>query len=142
MTNLPAIGSEVEVIIDRSYVTRYLHDGYKHLAMDNRIVGKVIPLPSWMRGDSDFAMFNYATKRESYIPLSRVVSIGGIKISQPKISADKVITVVSSKTGEPYTVRFDGRLRKWSCTCAGFQFRRKCRHVERENDNMSNKVNG
>jgi len=33
--------------------------------------------------------------------------------------------VVGSK-GKSYTVRFDGR---WSCTCAGFKFRRECKHT-------------
>jgi hypothetical protein len=37
-------------------------------------------------------------------------------------------TVISKRTGEEYTVRFSGRY--WSCTCMGFGFRGRCKHVE------------
>jgi len=37
-------------------------------------------------------------------------------------------TVVSSRTGEKYEVRFSGRY--WSCTCMGFSFKGRCKHVE------------
>jgi SWIM zinc finger len=133
MIALPVIGSEVEVIIDSTHVNKYLHHDLKHVVQSReRIAGKVIPLPSWMTRDADFAIYNYANLRESYIPFNRVISIDGIKVPQNTQRVDKVISVVSSKTGEPYTVRYDGRLNKWSCTCPGFQFRRKCRHVDRE----------
>ena len=33
---------------------------------------------------------------------------------------------VEGSKGKIYTVRFDGR---WSCTCAGFKFRRECKHT-------------
>jgi hypothetical protein len=36
--------------------------------------------------------------------------------------------VISTRTGEEYTVKFNGKY--WSCTCAGFSYRGKCKHVE------------
>jgi hypothetical protein len=132
MNNVPSVGSVVEIIIDRSYVNRYLDPNMKHsVAPQDKIIGKIIPLPSWMTQDSDIAIYDYKTNRNSYIPLSRILSIGGIKITQPEPTKDKMVTVISSKTGEPYNIRFDGRLNKWSCTCPGFQFKRKCRHISR-----------
>jgi len=37
-------------------------------------------------------------------------------------------TVISQRTGEEYTVRFNGNY--WSCTCMGFGYRGGCKHVE------------
>ena len=37
-------------------------------------------------------------------------------------------TVISTRTGEEYTVNFSGRY--WSCTCIGFNCRGRCKHVE------------
>jgi hypothetical protein len=36
--------------------------------------------------------------------------------------------VISQRTGEEYTVEFSGRY--WSCTCMGFGFRGRCKHIE------------
>jgi hypothetical protein len=36
--------------------------------------------------------------------------------------------VISKRTGETYSVKFDGKY--WSCTCQGFSFRRSCKHIE------------
>lgn len=44
----------------------------------------------------------------------------------PKEEVEKEVT--STRTGEKYTVRFSGRY--WSCTCMGFGFRGRCKHVE------------
>lgn len=36
--------------------------------------------------------------------------------------------VPSSKAGKSYTVEYDGA--SWSCTCSGFKFRGRCRHID------------
>lgn len=41
--------------------------------------------------------------------------------------AGQTWTVTGSK-GDNYTVSLDGD--RWACTCSGFQFRSRCRHVE------------
>ena len=46
--------------------------------------------------------------------------------STPKLSEVKTWSVQGSK-GDTYTVTYNGHA--WSCTCAGFGWRRKCRHV-------------
>jgi len=50
--------------------------------------------------------------------------------NEPIIIPDHEIseTVISQRTGEAYTVQFSGRY--WSCTCMGFGFRGRCKHVE------------
>lgn len=37
--------------------------------------------------------------------------------------------VLSERTGESYTVEFNGNY--WSCTCMGFGFRRTCKHCDK-----------
>jgi hypothetical protein len=36
--------------------------------------------------------------------------------------------VISKRTGEEYTVKFNGHF--WSCTCTGFGYRGHCKHIE------------
>ena len=55
------------------------------------------------------------------------------KESFPKEDEEKFIgnyqgIVVSARTGEKYTIKFDGRY--WSCTCMGFGYRNRCKHIE------------
>jgi len=44
----------------------------------------------------------------------------------PKGEYEKI--VISTRTGEEYTVKFSGRY--WSCTCPGFNYRGRCKHCE------------
>ena len=45
----------------------------------------------------------------------------------PAQSPDVRTYEVQGSTGNTYTVTQDGD--KWTCTCAGFGWRRKCRHI-------------
>lgn len=46
----------------------------------------------------------------------------------PKVKGDKTWQVLGSK-GSSYQVSVSSN--RWSCTCAGFGFRRKCTHIDR-----------
>jgi hypothetical protein len=50
--------------------------------------------------------------------------------SEPSILPDHKIfeAVISQRTGEQYDVEFNGR--HWSCTCMGFGFRGRCKHLD------------
>ena len=50
---------------------------------------------------------------------------------EPSINPQNPVTetVISERTGETYTIEFTGRY--WSCTCMGFGFRSRCKHVEK-----------
>jgi hypothetical protein len=51
-----------------------------------------------------------------------------VRRKEPLISETKNYTVTSSRTGEKYTV---SQVRgEWSCSCMGFEYRKKCKHVE------------
>jgi outer membrane protein assembly factor BamB len=124
---LAEIGANVEVII-KDYEP-YLPTGRRETTQT--LSGVVVATPKWMANLADLTLINSVTKAHNYIPKHKIVSIGGVKITQPKVTADKVFQVASSKTGELYTVRQDGRTKRWSCTCIGFQFHKKCRHAIR-----------
>jgi len=125
--NIPAIGTRVEVVLNISVPD--LCTGRRETT--ETIAGTVVATPKWMTQHSDLTLFNERDKINNYILMHRIVSISGVKIQQPKVTADVVLTVYSSKTGEPYNVRMDGRTKRWSCTCTGFQFHKKCRHSNR-----------
>lgn len=59
------------------------------------------------------------------IQRGRIVKIDGATVSS-KTSA-VVTKVVKGSKGEDYIV--SGSNGKWTCTCAGFQFRKSCKHV-------------
>jgi hypothetical protein len=50
---------------------------------------------------------------------------------KPKMEAKPTHTISemvdSSTAGKQYVVTFDGRF--WNCECAGYQFRKACRHI-------------
>lgn len=125
--NVPAIGTRVEVVLNVSVPD--LRTGRRETT--ETIAGTVVATPKWMTQHSDLTLFNERDKINNYISMHRIVSISGVKVEQPKVTADVVLTVYSSKTGEPYNVRMDGRTKRWSCTCTGFQFHKKCRHATR-----------
>ncbi len=124
---LAEIGANVEVLI-KDYEP-YLPTGRRETTQT--LSGVVVATPKWMTNFADLTLINSVTKAHNYIPKHKIVSIGGVKLQQPKVTADKVFQVASSKTGELYTVRQDGRTKRWSCTCIGFQFHKKCRHATR-----------
>lgn len=129
---MPEVGSAVEIVLDNSFVKNYLEPEARLRAPSTvTIRGTVIQTPPWMKQFADITVLNSDTKAHNYIPSHKIISIGGMKLKQPKVTADKIFQVTSSKTGELYTVRQDGRTKRWSCTCVGFQFHKKCRHATR-----------
>ncbi len=126
----PEIGSNVSVVIDNSFVHGYLIEGFKHLALPQETLsGTVVASPKWAA--DHLCILNSKTKAQNIIPPHKIISINDNVVEKKPVAQDRVLIVHSSKTGEPYTVRFDGRTRRWSCTCVGYQFHRKCRHATR-----------
>lgn len=130
--HMPEVGQLVEVVLDDSFVHNYLADDSKHLAQPTMVIrGIVIVTPAWMRQHAAISIFNLANEARCHIPAHRIVSIGGAKFDQKPVASDRVFEVISSKTGEKYHVVQSGRTKKWSCTCVGYQFHNKCRHIAR-----------
>ena len=126
----PEIGSKVDVVIDNSFVCSYLAADSKHRAKPQDVIrGTVFAAPKW--ASDHLCVINSDTKAQNFIPPHRIISINDTVVVHAPVVEDKVLTVYSSKTGEPYYVSLNGRTGKWSCTCTGFQFHKKCRHAVR-----------
>ena len=126
----PEIGSKVDVVIDNSFVYSYLAADSKHRAKPQDVIrGTVFPAPTW--ASDHLCVINSDTKARNLIPPHRIISINNTVVRHKPVVKDVLLTVQSSKTGESYNVRMDGRTKKWSCTCTGFQFHKKCRHAVR-----------
>jgi hypothetical protein len=52
----------------------------------------------------------------------------------PEFKPSNVVATITGSNGSTYTVSKNGG--RYSCTCTGFQFRRKCKHTQ-EFDNKS-----
>ena len=52
----------------------------------------------------------------------------GNEIPENFIKKDIEEKIISQRTGEEYTVSFFSNY--WSCTCMGYGFRRKCKHID------------
>lgn len=125
---MPEVGQVVEVLVDTSYVHRYLVASAKHIVAPQTLMrGTVVPTPSHMAGH--LTMVNAVTGVTNYIIAHDIISINNKKFSKPEPTADKIMLVKSSKGKETYNVKQNGVTKKWSCTCSGFQFRKSCRHV-------------
>ena len=55
---------------------------------------------------------------------------------EPKNSEGDHNWIVEGSKGNKYTVTLTGN--QWSCTCVGFNYRRKCKHVQLRKDSIYN----
>lgn len=82
-----------------------------------------------MRYTRDYTPSNTGTKFDTrVISMKNVVSINGIPVEAYEESIKEVL-IPSSRGGKGYTVRVENGIGK-ACTCKGFQFRNKCRHLK------------
>ena len=91
----------------------------------NTFEGKVVPNPKWL--DADYVSVH--TGNPMY-PVSHINKrfIVGHEFSD-KRSLERLFKVKSKSNGKTYNViSFEGFV---TCDCAGFQFRRTCRHVNK-----------
>ena len=128
MMKMPDAGQVVELLVDTSYVHRYLVDSAKHLVAPQTVMrGTVVPTPSHMAGC--LTMVNSVTGATNYISHHDIISINNQAVVQPKPTEDKILLIKSSKGNETYTVKQNGVTKKWVCSCAGYTFKKTCRHV-------------
>ena len=89
--------------------------------------------PLAMRYESKYTPSNIAPKFTTrVIHMRSVVSINGVDVSNQDYST-KTVEVPSSKPGSTYTVALAGGIAN-SCTCKGFMFNKKCRHLQEAED--------
>ena len=125
---MPAAGQAVELLLDTGHVHSYLVKEVKHLVAPKTVMrGTVVPTPPHMAGH--LTMVNSVTGATNYISHHDIISINNQAVVQPKPTEDKILLIKSSKGNETYTVKQNGVNKKWVCSCAGYTFKKTCRHV-------------
>jgi hypothetical protein len=81
------------------------------------IGGKTYACPGWHEVPEGTTLKEVQERWTQYLPKME---------DKPEVTID--VMVDSSTVGKQYNVTFDGTW--WSCGCAGFGFRRTCRHVK------------
>ena len=76
----------------------------------------------------------WAVSGQFWLPVDETAtldSIDHIMVYKPRSAPETPSSVqswqVQGSTGKSYTVTYDGHV--WGCTCAGFGWRGKCRHI-------------
>jgi len=126
MIKSPAIGSIVKV------TTRYPNTYYfsKEKYVFNVTAGTIVPNDRFVPAGS----FSITTGRKEY-PVAIIAEHNVVKIEMPgktlrasiKKSAPKVWKVKSSNGKETYNVVNNAG--SWTCSCVGFQYHRRCKHI-------------
>ena len=119
---VPAVGSKIKVRVSYGQGPKMIppQPGY------HEFEGEVLPSHKWLN-DRQFCLTGSSEYPVRIITMDLVEDIqlltGKFKDVDTKV---KVFSVKGSK-GNTYTVTRNGK--GWNCTCAGFQFRRQCKHV-------------
>jgi hypothetical protein len=124
--NIPAINSQVVVTVRYRDIYYFAEKPYKLVTL----TGKVVKSQKWVKADS----FSLETTDKEYpvkiIPVSWVTDV---KIISGKVDTVNVYNVVGSK-GDKYTVTKSAD--QYSCTCVGFKFAAKCKHIQSIKDKL------
>jgi hypothetical protein len=124
--NIPAINSQVVVTVRYRDIYYFAEKPYKLVTL----TGKVVKSQKWVKADS----FSLETTDKEYpvkiIPVSWVTDI---KIISGKVDTVNVYNVVGSK-GDKYAVTKSAN--QYSCTCVGFKFAAKCKHIQSIKDKL------
>jgi hypothetical protein len=120
--------THVELVVNSAHVHAYLTDDAKHRrAPKVQITGTWVKSPKWF---ADYVTVeNATTGRTHHVPHYLILQVNEVTPDVPQITSDRTFEVPASKGGTPYKVTQNGVTKKWSCTCSGWQFRQKCRHV-------------
>jgi len=135
--NVPDIGTFVEVeVIDSAYSRKHVYEKPWLISPTFKCKGKVLPSPSWQKNGGFLNISaDFGTQGIRQISLDKIVSI--IIVTnlnsvqhKPIVQHHKSWTVKSSNGNEYTITEFAG---KRKCTCTGFSFRKKCKHILVEN---------
>lgn len=117
--NLPEVGSKIEVITRHKSHYYFSNTGFD----EYRYIGEVINGPKWMEHNSFAISSNNPDIDFHIISANNIVDIkylsgkAGREVDQStQLFKVKSYTVFKSKSG-------------YRCTCVGFQYHRKCKHI-------------
>lgn len=108
---------------DRKHLFFFYIDQY------STFYGDRLPTPSWVEKDAICITADIPSKMR-IIPRKLIVSIDDLAQApsiESSVLVNKTFGVKGSK-GDTYIVTIDGKNK--NCTCAGFGFRRTCKHIK------------
>lgn len=125
---IPKIGTEVTVKVRHPQWSNAHAYASGVIREFEEFTGTVLPIEKWQNPRE---VLNLSTEVRKFprrmLYLSDIVEIGGKKVKPKiKVAQTRVLHVQGSK-GDVYTVTVGDGFK--TCTCAGFTFRRNCRHV-------------
>jgi hypothetical protein len=132
MLKVPKVGSIVQVTTRFPETYIYSKEKWRDIVH----AGQIVPNDRWTPPGS----FQMSTGKKEY-PIATIALNRVIKIQSPsktltqsiKKTAPKVWKVKSKRSGEVYTVTNNSG--SWSCTCVGFQYHRRCKHITEKKGN-------
>jgi hypothetical protein len=123
---MPLPTSEVEITTRHKEMYYLATDEYR----DTVYLGKVIS-PPYPIANTEFALQDKSMPfGHRIINLRHVVGLKMIKgVTKPVKQETKIVHIeVPGSKGNTYHVTNESG--RWTCTCAGFQFRRQCKHTQ------------
>lgn len=119
---VPAVGSKIKVRVSYGQGPKMIppQPGF------NEYEGEVLPSHKWMN-DRQFCLTGSSEYPVRIITMDLVEDIQLLKGKFKDVDTGVKVFSVKGSKGNTYTVTRNGN--GWNCTCAGFQFRRQCKHV-------------
>lgn len=126
MISSPKIGSFVTVTTRYPETYIFATNKFRDVVTTGKIIenDRLTPVGSFSitTGKKDFPVAVIAIRN-----VIKIESAGKTLTNSIKKNAVKTWKVKSSKGNEIYTVTNNGG--SWSCTCVGFQYHRRCKHI-------------
>ena len=119
---LPEVGSEVRVRVHNPMARGQIPPGPD----TQEYLGRVLDPYKWLT-DREFCMTGDAAWPTRVINLGLVRDIEFISGQGREVRVDTQTWQVKGSRDNKYTVTCTAT--RWTCTCAGFQFRKNCRHI-------------
>ena len=119
---VPAVGSKIKVRVSYGQGLKMIppQPGF------NEYEGEVLPSHKWMN-DRQFCLTGSSEYPVRIITMDLVEDIQLLNGKFKDVDTGVKVFSVKGSKGNTYTVTRNGN--GWNCTCAGFQFRRQCKHV-------------
>jgi hypothetical protein len=124
---LPEVGAEIRVQVRNPFAARQIPPQPEITEYS----GRVLDPYRWLT-DREFCMTGDAAWPTRVMNLGLIEDIEFINGTGTTIDTAAQSWQVAGSRGSTYTVN---RIRSgWTCTCAGFQFRKSCRHISELRD--------
>ncbi len=119
---IPAVNSQVRVRVRDTFAPRMIPPGPDH----REYQGRVLASYRWLT-DREFCLEGDESWPVRVINIDSVIDMELLSGTVRDVDVSVQSWTVEGSRGNKYQVTRDHR--GWTCTCSGFQFRRRCRHV-------------